>query len=382
MPEEKNRFKVARGARVEVGVSADAEETRRPLKPEEVSGGVVSSQDYEEDPLQRRLKGQVSFFDLGTRLNPDGTYRVSAPDPFVVNRFDDYAEELTARMTVALLGGDPFGVTEQAHNAQPNRMRLRLASQWLYVDAVFSKEGEEDARFILGELETRPFVKDYPPEGDAMPPPVAESDARGGWRAGGRLELKSPGEWSLAVESGWYYLPFSSNPDEYKITKEPDAEAEAVEFKYKSGKSARVFLVPRTLLRGGYTSPEETHIDFRWMRLLSTPAPAPFSGVHVAEDALTLRGDTTPEAWMNLKAYWGAYWSSPWLVIALDPETGELVFINLLDNLFDGSEFASDAPASTSLAAVVETGGDKYYFWSLSPSAARAWSRAPLRPLA
>ena len=70
MPEEKKRFTAARGSRVEVGISGDAEETARPARREE--GGARAGALYEDpgdEPLQRRLRpGPLVFLDLGTRL--------------------------------------------------------------------------------------------------------------------------------------------------------------------------------------------------------------------------------------------------------------------------------------------------------------------------
>lgn len=69
MPEEKKRFIVRPGARVEVGIAGDAEETRRPSLPAAETPRGALAVDDEDEPLLRRLKkGALLFFDLGTRL--------------------------------------------------------------------------------------------------------------------------------------------------------------------------------------------------------------------------------------------------------------------------------------------------------------------------
>jgi hypothetical protein len=69
MPEEKKRFNVRRGGRVEIGISGDAEETARPSLPDAETRN-AAAEDFEEDaPLLRRVKkGALTFYDLGTRL--------------------------------------------------------------------------------------------------------------------------------------------------------------------------------------------------------------------------------------------------------------------------------------------------------------------------
>lgn len=69
MPEEKKTLIVRRGARVEVGIAGDPEETRRPSLPEGETPRGVAHVDDEDTPLLRRLKkGVLTFYDLGTRL--------------------------------------------------------------------------------------------------------------------------------------------------------------------------------------------------------------------------------------------------------------------------------------------------------------------------
>lgn len=68
MPEEKKRFTVRRGGRVEIGIAGDADETRRPELPAAESRRVAAYADDEDEPLQRRRGLSVEVFDLGTRL--------------------------------------------------------------------------------------------------------------------------------------------------------------------------------------------------------------------------------------------------------------------------------------------------------------------------
>jgi hypothetical protein len=69
MPEEKKRFTVRPGARVEVGIAGDPADAERPTLPADAPAPGVSHVDDEDDPLQRRAKkGALTFFDLGTRL--------------------------------------------------------------------------------------------------------------------------------------------------------------------------------------------------------------------------------------------------------------------------------------------------------------------------
>jgi hypothetical protein len=69
MPEEKKRFKVPRGGRVEIGIAGDAEETARPSLPDPAAAPGVPFAEDEDTPLQRRARpGALAFLDLGTRL--------------------------------------------------------------------------------------------------------------------------------------------------------------------------------------------------------------------------------------------------------------------------------------------------------------------------
>lgn len=69
MPEERKRFKVGRGARVEIGIAGDPEETKRPELPRGETPRGLAAEAEEDEPLLRRLKkGALTFHDLGTRL--------------------------------------------------------------------------------------------------------------------------------------------------------------------------------------------------------------------------------------------------------------------------------------------------------------------------
>lgn len=89
MPEEKKRFTVRPGARVEVGIAGDPAEAERPTLPPDATAPGVSHVDTEDDPLQRRArKGALTFFDAATRLRsvPAATAfsdytRTRAPEP-------------------------------------------------------------------------------------------------------------------------------------------------------------------------------------------------------------------------------------------------------------------------------------------------------------
>jgi hypothetical protein len=165
MPEEKKRFTAARGSRVEVGISGDAEETARPARPEEEARAGALYEDPGDEPLQRRLRpGPLVFLDLGTRLRsvPPSTNfadfgRSRSPEPKPdpdddAGNFNEYLEaEIdgeAANMHALARGGvppsasDPYGLG--ANHVQAD---IPDAVQFAFDAALLGKlrEGSADA---------------------------------------------------------------------------------------------------------------------------------------------------------------------------------------------------------------------------------------------
>jgi hypothetical protein len=281
-------------------------------------------------------KGQITFYDLGTRQAGDVYSYVSIP---LSVDFSEMREHYTA----ALLAGD---FTEEG-----KCLLLPQASEFLYLDAIFTKV-EHQQRKLIGDKGQRPFVKDFPAEGEPQPANVTETSF-----SGGKLKLAGAG-FSFGVESAWFYNNFDThNSDAFKVTADPDPSSAAVEFK-TSAQPIRVYLTPRM----GYESRDEGLYIFRFVPVLPAFAPVTnlsLTGIH--------HNDRTAEATAS-ESFWSAimgYWNS--VVPGGFPN-----FFNIFDSA--SAYHLAEETAAPTLAAVIIKGEKKFYVWRTQADDSLPWS--------
>ncbi|MGB7925604.1 MAG: hypothetical protein WCF57_20365 [Pyrinomonadaceae bacterium] len=229
--------------------------------------------DAETPRYIRRHKGNVTFYDLGARRTaPDAPYAHVEFLPLLENNVTLHS--FVESYNQAMIPGDADSL---------DCLRLPLASEWLYVDSVLRPSEGDPKRFLLGQGNKRPFVKDFP-ENPEAPAPNETSRA---WKG----SLKLSGSFtSLALESGFYYHPFDISQVEdygFKVTETSDPDAPALAgFTFEAGHKWRIYLTPRVRLDSwvtGYDSEEQEIRSARLGRMLPVlPAFAPNTQLNAA----------------------------------------------------------------------------------------------------
>lgn len=224
-------FKVPPGSTLNVDL-------RRRRKPKAQAPANITADDSgilasDDEPTRYVFRDQgITFFDFGVRRQEGGGWAY-APASLRLDVVIDGGNAAVAAWNAAFLSDlDPFPVC----------LKLSANAENLFTDLVFSSEDEEDKRYIVGRGGERGYLIDYPEEGDAEPEPREQQE----WRQGS-LVPKLNGSSTARLESAWYYNSFdtSSAPGNYKVTREPDPAAEAVQLTFGRQGRAEIYLTPK-----------------------------------------------------------------------------------------------------------------------------------------
>lgn len=328
------KFPVQHGERVKVEIpvrrahaaaSRSGQQRRAPLRPADA-----------DEELYAFRKGAITFYDLGTRKAGDSYEYVTIP---LSADFSDLREHYTA----ALLSGD---FTEQGQC-----LHLPQESEFLYLDVIFRKD-EQVTRKLIGNKDKRPFVKDFPGEGDPAPSNVTVTSF-----SGGKLKFSGAGK-SFGIESAWFYNNFDTHDTvNFKVTDDPDPSSAAVEFK-TSAKPIRVYLTPRM----AFESRDEGLYMFRFVPVLPDFAPVTnlsLTGIH--------HNDQSAEATAS-ESFWSAimgYWNS-----VVPGGLGD--FFSIFDS--QSAYHLAEETGEPALAAVIVKGEKKFYVWRTQADDSLPWS--------
>lgn len=220
------KFRVKHGGKVSVGIGGPPEPDVR----KEATGSRFVGTENEHEQLYVFRRPGITLFDLGTRRNPDDSYRHVAFADVVVVAGVDPAEGWRTSYHDALITAN---FTES--------LRLPQSSEYLYVDLVFGQPGQTGIRILAGNGDKRFYVKDAPLE--AEPDPALITDT--GWN-NGSARFSGPGHWSVAAETGFFYNAFdTSDTAHFKVTPTSDYTAEAVPFSLSSADKPKIYLTPR-----------------------------------------------------------------------------------------------------------------------------------------
>jgi hypothetical protein len=335
MPDKK--ITVRRGERVSIEIPEE-----RPVAPASEAQRRAVFPSVTDEELYVFRQG-ITFYDLGTRKTEDGSYAHVSFAEFNAANGTERLIGLTNSYNAALLAGDP---------TQSDCLKLPKESEYLYLDAVFKKTDEEDKRELIGQKDKRPYMGDFPQAGQAMPEAVHKSK----WS--GALKVSRAG-WQLKVESAWHYNPFdTSRLAHLKITNEPDASSESVEFKVSN--SMRVYLTPRCNFFGSGTH----YIISRFLPVLPgfEPEKVPYlSGIgYLPAFSNQMAATATPAFWSAVDAYYSsvyppAYWAGASYVTD------------------DASAAQLGGVGRFVLLAVIVKGSRKYYVWMADQIDTSGW---------
>ncbi len=329
--------------------------------------GIVPVDEVPSRYIRRPAKG-ITFYDLAARVDAQGVYHHLTFPPF------NYIEgvenpEVNARLAASyhggLLSGDPFGHTLDGESSYENCLRLPLHSEYLYLDAIFRRDGEADRRQVIGAKDKRGFVKDFPDATHPAPQPEPTQPASDGeqkwlWQGEGVLQFTRAGEWQIGVESAWFYNPFETGSDRFKVTATGDPTAEAVEFSFAARDELRIYLTPRVVLGAyGDAGPGST-VTIRLSRLLPVlpvaPPVAPCQSLSEQLDILAY-GILTPEARARFIDYYSAEQPA-----------------------FTETFSVQDITTPGLVAVIVVQRDEKFYVWDTLPgSTPLAWSQAAIQ---
>lgn len=313
--------------------------------PGEARNGVITSAYPEEEVIRR--KGEAIFFDLGTRYDADtDTYlylefpvKVATDSIEALEKLQEYRDELSA----LLLSDNPLGTTDGHTNCR----KLPQEAEYLYVDALFKREGEDPKRYVLGQGGMRSLVKDL-----RTGLPIEDTSK---WK-GAALRTGLSGSYQLGVESAWFYNAFDTSISPlFKVTETPDFDAPGIAFAVGTTK-LEVYLTPRygwvvdSILDGEGEVITETYYVVRLPVLPDfTPASAPIEDIAelFPDNPYYIRGTINAGLSAALTAY-AIDIGSP-----IDPATQFP-----LPAQFQAGEFHQPV-----LVAIIKQGDTPYYIW-------------------
>ena len=352
------KYTVRRGGRVRVELPAEEQQGAAPGQVRQPGALFPGVQDEE---LYAFRKG-ITFYDLGTRKNEDGSYSHVSFEGFTTS--GNPYPELLERYHAALLAGD--------FTKGSTCLKLPQTSEHLWLDAIFRKLGDgpdagEKKLEIIGNKDSRFYVEDIPLIFPAEPTPANVTEGR--WRSAA-LRFSEKGEWSFEVETAWHYNPFRTDGHGYKVTEtaapaEVD-EAPAVEIKVRSGELMRVYLTPRCNWFGEELGGGDELVN---MSRLLPVVPGfeayqvqPFTQIEADLFQSKARAHATPELWALISSYYAGIYP------------GWLPSVSLIDS--DASANNLAITGSPVLAAVIVQRGKTLYVWQTSTTPVTGWKES------
>jgi hypothetical protein len=324
----------------------------------------------------------ITFYDLGTRKQEDGSYLDIIPNDVIVpgdgsfNWWAYYHDLILQGGEDALTGG--------------KCLKIPTKAQYLYLDAdiVPSDPDKDDDKELIGQKNTRPYINELALVG-------ASNIDHTTWV--GSLPLRPPRDDEdalidcyLAMHSAFYYnafytgAPYPTSHDFFRITMTPDPTADNVFFALRN--KDKVFLTPIWTLYSTGTVPN--HVYFaRRLPVLPGFAPQADALTMMGYDATTQRLEAQANAtlWAAINAYYTAHFpgSSGWgEAVASIPIGGSFADLTINDMLAtigvvtDGMGHViqrngmlgyniTDHPR-TLVAIIVRKAGEVYYVWQNS----------------
>jgi hypothetical protein len=329
--------KIIVGHGEKLSVEIPKESTPDLVSPEAARRAALFPSDVDEE-LYAFRQG-ITFYDLGTRKQEDGSYAHITFNSFTQAHLSNIWPPLVSAYNAALLAGD------FTHNQAC--AKLQKKSQFLYFDVVFKKTGEDDDGELIGEKDTRPYVQDLPLQGSPMPASVHESK----WT--GSLKFSKSG-WQMRVESAWFYNEFdTSDLTRFKITESADPDASPfLDFKVSGG--MRIFLTPRCNFFGFDAGALTTYHLSRFLPVLPLSqfeTQPPFTQIgFVTTGGVQMRAHATVDFWTAIASYYlASYPSFDSGSAFIDDDASAYLLV--------------DGHSLKALVAVVVQGSKTYYVW-------------------
>ncbi|MCP9496075.1 MAG: hypothetical protein MSG64_16630 [Pyrinomonadaceae bacterium MAG19_C2-C3] len=260
-------FRISRGETVRLERAARKEPERADVSPSAppVPRGVLFTEDEEGRYLRRAGDVTFEFYDLGTRYNStSGRYEFLEFAPYVHIPYPDtspqHQEEVRwSSETAFLLQGDPFGSTPNSDGEKtrkPNCARLPEDSDYLFIDCYLYRAGsiyQDDestikAVTVLGTGNKRPVL--WVADRSTIVITGAPAPRSKSWTGKAQMKRARGNRDKFEVDAWWYYNGLSLNLGKaqdplFKLTNEPNIEAEEVELRLKPKAEVRVYLTPR-----------------------------------------------------------------------------------------------------------------------------------------
>lgn len=255
------------------------------------------------DELAPAFKG-ITFYDLGTRKNEDGTYRDLWP--YLTPPLPDSTYDWWTHYHLTLLQGD----------FKKECLQIPQAAQYLYFDANFLPAGLDfdNKQEIIGAKNKRPYISNI---GTIGAPNASTSH----W-ARANLRFKPPaetGDYFLSLESALYYNGFyTQDPNNYaqpfyRVTASADPTGPAINSELSFKGKEKIFLTPVLASNVVSTGPTRVRVTRRLpiipkfgpqVQPLTTLGYAivTVGGVLIAE----LRMRASAELWAAMDAYFSA----------------------------------------------------------------------------